>query len=127
MSELVLPIALWNGPPPHSVTSLLPLFHRSLLVTGSSSGQLCIWSIDTEKVLLSYFLSLFFFSFSWYYHDGILICVLFIHQPNKESGLTPLIFCMGHNAPITALIDCTYEENDAFVSSKFAYILIIFI
>jgi hypothetical protein len=52
MSELILPISLWNGPPPHSVTSILLILERSVLVTGSSSGQLCIWSIETEKVLV---------------------------------------------------------------------------
>jgi hypothetical protein len=49
MNQLVLPVALWAGPPPHSVTSII-ILSRSVLVTGSSSGQLCIWTIDAEKV-----------------------------------------------------------------------------
>eukprot|EP00026_Physarum_polycephalum_P000855 Phypoly_transcript_00856.p1 GENE.Phypoly_transcript_00856~~Phypoly_transcript_00856.p1 ORF type:complete len:1321 (+),score=184.89 Phypoly_transcript_00856:66-3965(+) len=82
MSQLVLPIALWAGPPPHSVTAMI-ILSRSALVTGSNSGQLCIWTIDSEQ---------------------------------KSGGLAPFIFCLGHSAPISALVECSYEENDAFVS-----------
>lgn len=49
MTELVLPVALWNGPPLHSITSIL-LLQKSTLITGSRSGQLCLWLLDIDKV-----------------------------------------------------------------------------
>jgi hypothetical protein len=36
--------------------------------------------------------------------------------------LTPLIMCMGHNAPIIALVECNFEGKDAFISSMYLFI-----
>lgn len=165
MSELILPVALWNGPPPHSVTSILLLLERSVLITGSSSGQLCIWSIETEKVtpfnpiIYTIILPQVYYSIQHAStkptqhaqnltkynqdllsnipttrkiskkcthtngpktnknkHPTVHLNLTKYEQPNKEGGLSPLIFCLGHTSPVTAIVECNYEERDAFVS-----------
>lgn len=51
--ELVVPLALWSGPFSHNVTVLeLATSHRKLF-TGSSTGELIMWSLIPQSSLAS--------------------------------------------------------------------------
>lgn len=78
MNQLALPIALWGSPPPHSVTSILITLNRSVLVTGSNSGQICVWSIETDKVLYHLNIIHSYFNFNN-------INIFFLSLPKKED------------------------------------------
>lgn len=48
MSNLIVPIFLWNSPPSHEITSALLSTNKTSLFTGSQKGQICIWGLDLK-------------------------------------------------------------------------------
>ena len=41
-----IPLVLWNGPPPHSVTCMSLALDDTRLLTGSASGHICLWRLS---------------------------------------------------------------------------------
>lgn len=46
MTNLLVPVFIWNGPPTHNITALIGIPSQSKIVTGSSTGTLCIWGTN---------------------------------------------------------------------------------
>eukprot|EP00965_Chrysotila_dentata_P201900 6180816-Pleurochrysis_carterae.AAC.1 len=48
--SLLVPVAAWPQPPVHAITHILLLpSERSGVVTGSESGQLCLWAVERQQ------------------------------------------------------------------------------
>ena len=48
--SLLVPVAAWPSPPVHSITQVLVTsLERSALATGSESGQICLWCVETDE------------------------------------------------------------------------------
>lgn len=46
---LVVPVAIWgSGAPSHKITCLLHIPQHQLIVTGSQSGQIVVWSVSND-------------------------------------------------------------------------------
>lgn len=78
-SKLTLPLVLWHGPPSHDITAIEISSCSGVLVTGASSGHLCVWRLDSAAS-----------------SD--------LAAPEDEPLLLePLLVLVGHRAPIVAL------------------------
>lgn len=54
MTNLIQPLAIWNGIPSHSITQILLNFENNLLVSGGKDGQILLWEMtktEDEQVI----------------------------------------------------------------------------
>jgi hypothetical protein len=49
MTNLLVPVFIWNGAPVHNITALIGVPSQSKIVTGSSTGTLCIWGTNFKE------------------------------------------------------------------------------
>ncbi|KAL6041424.1 hypothetical protein QOT17_024947 [Balamuthia mandrillaris] len=85
-SPLQVPVAIWDGPPTHRVTCVVVSPDGQHLITGSRSGQLCVWTLSRKK--------------------GIKV----------NERLQPLMMLIGCTSPILALAFGTHEWTSVVVS-----------
>ena len=53
--SILVPVAAWPAPPRHEITYLISTaFERAAIVTGSETGQLCLWAASAadEELLV---------------------------------------------------------------------------
>lgn len=49
MTNLVVPTFLWNGAPTHEISAVIGIPSQSKIVTGSTTGTLCIWGTNFQE------------------------------------------------------------------------------
>lgn len=88
--SLLVPVAAWPTPPHHDVTALaVTSLARAAAVTGSASGQVCLWSVIESG-------------------SG--------SGDSTSLRLTPRVLLLGHAAPVVWVASCRFEKLEALVS-----------
>jgi hypothetical protein len=95
--NLLVPVAVWPSPPKrHEVTSVCVTAQaRSAVLTGCSTGQLCIWSAEEAA------------SSDGHASEG---------QSADRLRLSPRVLLLGHTSPVVWTAPCLFDRSDAFVS-----------
>ena len=93
--SLLVPIAAWPAPPRHDVTCIcVTSMPRAALVSGSSTGQVCLWGVEDGPG-----------------DDGDEE-----HAAAASLRLSPRVMLLGHSAPVVWVASCLFERLDALCS-----------
>ena len=100
--SLLVPVAAWPAPPQHDVSAVCTTpIARAAIVTGSSTGQLCLWSVEDN------------------YHRGA-SCAhdadAASQSPTSLLQLAPRALLLGHAAPIVLVAPCLFERSETICS-----------
>ena len=113
MSNLVQPIAIWNGIPSHSITQMLLDFDNNLLVSGGKNGQIVLWGITkNEDDKVSHFHSphFLFGSYTLFFN--------FLREKMIYYAIQPKCLLLGHSTEITCITVGYYDWRNIICSSK---------
>ena len=104
-TSLTVPAAAWPAPPAHDISTIGATPHaRAAIVTGSTSGQLCLWAIDATGASAS---------------EGAAAAASSADSAGSAGellNLVPRVILLGHTAPVVWTACCLFERSDALVS-----------
>ena len=91
--NLLVPVAAWPVAPRHEISALCVTTQaRSAVVTGSHTGQLCVWSVESAAAAP---------------HTA---------EDNNQLRLSPRAVLLGHTSPVLWTARCLFDRSDALVS-----------
>eukprot|EP01134_Creolimax_fragrantissima_P008500 CFRG8500T1 len=90
MPSLVIPVVTWGRRPPHhAITAIMVAKDHRAIITGSSSGQLCVWAYNPDISRIS------------------------TKRQNKgenENQLFPRMYLTGHVASVTSIVSVAVRQ-----------------
>jgi hypothetical protein len=105
MTELVVPITIWHGPPSIKLSGILVSPDKKRVVTCSQTGTLCLWGFREPGVAFE--------------SPAVKEKAKKENPVATEAQLEPLfVLTGGHDSPITTIISIVYDFSPAFLSGS---------